>query len=230
MRNLQNRIEEMKNLVNNYGYADAVAEFKNICYEYEVCLDTANCYLDNEDIDTIVKSKDSWTSIAIFLSNVQGLNGDFYHLDGYENLEEITKETLLNDISELEDTLIEEGHLNNLEVLLDSLTANTELEEKMLDIFKSNALDYNDSASVLEGISNGEFCPTNGSIPELIYYAQTKDIFKEHFNEILEIYSEFVEDCGDTSVVQELNANSLVWLTFELLVTRWFNELEEACF
>ena len=50
----------------------------------------------------------------------------------------------------------------------------------------------------------------SGVVSSLTYYCQTRQVFKQFYNEILEIYDE-VKDEVDI----EVNANNLVWLAYE---------------
>lgn len=65
---------------------------------------------------------------------------------------------------------------------------------------------------------------SSGIIPELIYYYQTDEIFRNYFAEILEIY----DTCIEQNLINnfEVNANNLVWLGFEYVTSILSNEYE----
>lgn len=70
-------------------------ELFKIAYDYSV-YDLLDVIVTNEDIEVIIEeyvnSGSSWERIAIFLSGVKVLNQQYYHLNGYGNLENLTSE------------------------------------------------------------------------------------------------------------------------------------------
>ena len=80
-----------------------------IADEYDV-YDTLNQVVREEEIDYIIKDY-SWERIYFFLAEIKDLNQEYYYLNGYGNLENLTTEKL--DII-LED-FIEEIKYNGLE-------------------------------------------------------------------------------------------------------------------
>lgn len=114
--------------------------------------------------------------------------------------------------------------------VMEILKANiiTDLEKTMFEIFESKCNDYETREEIIKGYENNEFSCINGCISELIYYSDTKEIFKNHFDEILEIVDNFISEAKDGfgKFNVELNSNNLVWFAFELLADRWINEIE----
>ncbi len=118
--------------------------------------------------------------------------------------------------------LITENMLKNLK----EFTTNSPLKAELLEIF-TNTLErlFCEDDTVIE-VHMEDFNPSTGAIPELIYYYQTSDIFKRNFEEILELYSEYVEETG--SHISDLNSNILVWISFEYCVSQWLYMLEDG--
>ena len=114
--------------------------------------------------------------------------------------------------------------MKNIEDLLNEILTieeESKLQKIYKDIFVSECSEYGSIEEVAEAIDGGDFCCENGCIGELIYYYQTEAIFKNHFNEVLELAEEFKENSG-LNLDIELTANSLVWFTFEYMVGDYF--------
>lgn len=103
--------------------------------------------------------------------------------------------------------------INNL------IERNTKLEETMFEIFMTQAKQRESVWNLIDDFQRGEMSPENGCIPELTYYYQTEEIFKDNFNEIFEIL--------ENEYNVELNANLMVWYVFEIMVSNWINEIED---
>lgn len=148
---LKQRISNLKSMVNNYNLDDAVCELIDICNEYEVLEDVIFSYVDDEMINNIIKGFDDWSRIAIFLSGVNYLNNEFYHLDGYGNLEEIKSSILMCDIEDLETELSE-----ILEIESKAYDAFIELKELTdnFEDFDNESLEYNYIESTDEYVIN----------------------------------------------------------------------------
>ena len=113
--------------------------------------------------------------------------------------------------------------MKNLKMLLNEVLT-IEEGSKLQKIYKEIFID-NCCCETLEDVitmyNNNEFSCINGCIGELIYYYQTEAIFKNHFNEVLELAEEFKENSGMNLDI-ELTANNLVWFTFEYMVGDYF--------
>ena len=92
------------------------------------------------------------------------------------------------------------------------------------DIFISECCEYESMEEIQSGIDNGNFYCQSGNIGALIYHYQTEEIFKNYYNEVLELVQEIFEEYGYINI--ELNANNLVWLTFEGMMYKWYNDIE----
>lgn len=55
----------------------------------------------------------------------------------------------------------------------------------------------------------------SGIVGELIYYYQTKEFFKDYCDEILDIYSVYVEDGLIQQEPEHMDSNWLAWFGFE---------------
>ena len=110
--------------------------------------------------------------------------------------------------------------MKNLEMLLQVEKGN-KLQELYKEIFVANCYDCETLEDVITMYENNEFSCISGCIGELIYYSQTETIFKNHFNEVLELTEEFKENTGMNLDI-ELTANNLVWFTFEYMIDYYF--------
>ena len=114
--------------------------------------------------------------------------------------------------------------MKNIENLLNevlTIEEGNKLQQIYKDIFVSECSEYGSIEEVAEAIDSGNFSCINGCIGALIYYSQTEEIFKNHFNEVLELVEEFKENSGMNLDI-ELTANNLVWFTFEYMVDSYF--------
>ena len=114
--------------------------------------------------------------------------------------------------------------MKNNEMLLNEnllVEKGNKLQELYKEIFIDNCCDCETLEDVITMYENNEFSCINGCIGELIYYSQTEAIFKNHFNEVLELAEEFKENSG-LNLDIELTANNLVWFTFEYMVGDYF--------
>lgn len=96
----------------------------------------------------------------------------------------------------------------------------TQLENTMFTIFENNCNEYDTITELLAAYNNDNFCCINGCVSELIYYYQTKEIFKNNFEEIFEYLQE------NYQVEVKNDYNNMVWLTFELMVNDWIYQIE----
>ena len=69
-----------------------------------------------------------------------------------------------------------------------------------------------------------EYGCASGIVTELIYYYQTEDFFKEHMEDIFDLYNELKEELGEIDM--ELSANNLAWLGFEETIRQIANDIE----
>ena len=118
--------------------------------------------------------------------------------------------------------------MKNIENLLNevlTIEEGNKLQQIYKDIFVSECSEYGSIEEVAEAIDSGNFSCESGCIGELIYYSQTEGIFKNHFNEVLEMVQEYFETYGYNNI--RLDANNLVWLTFEYMVTGWYYDIKD---
>ena len=118
--------------------------------------------------------------------------------------------------------------MKNIENLLNevlTIEEGNKLQQIYKDIFVSECSEYGSIEEVAEAIDSGNFSCENGCIGELVYYSQTEGIFKNHFNEVLEMVQKYFETYGYNNI--GLDANNLVWLTFEFMVTGWYYDIKD---
>ncbi|HCL4447270.1 TPA: hypothetical protein N2D16_002875 [Clostridium botulinum] len=65
----------------------------------------------------------------------------------------------------------------------------------------------------------------SGMVGNLIYYTDTEKFFKKHFNDIFDLYNQYVEEIGENPKL-ELNANNLAWFAYENICYNLLNEFE----
>ena len=119
--------------------------------------------------------------------------------------------------------------MKNIENLLNevlTIEEGNKLQQIYKDIFVANCCECETLEDVVTMYNNNEFSCINGCIGELFYYSQTEGIFKNHFNEVLELIEEFKENSGMNLDI-ELTANNLVWFTFEYMVTGWYYDIKD---
>ena len=118
--------------------------------------------------------------------------------------------------------------MKNIEDLLNEILTieeESKLQKIYKDIFVSECSEYGSIEEVAEAIDGGDFCCENGCIGELIYYYQTEAIFKNHFNEVLELVQKYFEIYGYYNI--GLDSNNLIWLTFEFMVMGWYYDIKD---
>ena len=89
---LKEMLENLKNNDDMFIY-DKVSVLFEIADKYSV-YDTVDQIIKEDVIDDIIRdylsTGSTWERIAIFLSGVKVLNQDYYHLNGYGNLENLS--------------------------------------------------------------------------------------------------------------------------------------------
>jgi hypothetical protein len=108
--------------------------------------------------------------------------------------------------------------INNM---LENLYGESELKDNVIDILLDHIEDYEEPKGFLEDIMN--YGCISGTVPELIYYNETKCFFIKHMEEIFDIYNQLKDNLSDDF---EVNANNLSWLAFEYMVSEIYNEVE----
>lgn len=108
---------------------------------------------------------------------------------------------------------------NLLNLIKNTIEVENNLEKTILDILIDNISDYDNLNDIKHYMENEAIC-VNGSVGGLIYYSEIEEIFRNYFNEIFDLYNELKEEYGELNF--ELNANNLVWFTFEELNRKWY--------
>ena len=102
---LKERLESIKNLLENYNRDDAVREILDLSYDYDLDYYTENI-IEEAMIDELVKNRlnsSGWQGVSCMLNKINDLNDEYYFIDGYGNLEELTinrLECIFNDMKE----------------------------------------------------------------------------------------------------------------------------------
>ena len=66
----------------------------------------------------------------------------------------------------------------------------------------------------------------SGMISSLIYYKDTEEFFDNHYEEIIDLKTEFEESTGEPLKIPHQIKNHLSWFAFELVGRQLANELE----
>lgn len=107
---LRERIENVKELLKGYDREEATRELVDICNEYgqEYLVDDIipTDYID-EYIQRELESR-GWQGVACCLAKIEYLNDEYYLINGYGNLEELTIHHLGLIVSDLENNLRDE--------------------------------------------------------------------------------------------------------------------------
>ena len=113
---------------------------------------------------------------------------------------------MMNIISRLNNFKDEEQSDLMIAIIEDILSVSTDEEE--VKEYMENVIDFG--------------C-ASGIVSSLIYYYQTDEFFKTHFEEIFELCNELKEE--GINLEFELTANDFSWFAYEVLVDRLYNEL-----
>jgi len=115
---LKEDFEEIEGYINRGNFCKAISSMKDIANEYGQ-EETADKFIDTEMMDDFVRARlesGGWQGVACCLSDVNYLNDDYYEIDGYGNLKDVTSSSLectLSDLKRnLEDELKEEEEEN----------------------------------------------------------------------------------------------------------------------
>ena len=89
---LKERLESIKNLLVSYNRYDAVREILDLAYDYDL-EDYVENIIEESMINEIIQDRlrcCGWQNIACMLDKVNYLDDDYYFMNGYGNLEELT--------------------------------------------------------------------------------------------------------------------------------------------
>ena len=95
--------KELLNRLNNKDYT-AIDESIEFLYKYQIEHGTDFGIITADELDEMVENYagDGFARIACFLGKVEGINDDYYYINGYGNAENIDKATIecyLSDIA-----------------------------------------------------------------------------------------------------------------------------------
>ena len=89
---LKERFELIESLIKNYDRDYAVREILNLAYDYDL-EDYVENIISEDTIDDLVQSRfdrSGWKGVTCMLSKINYLNDEYYLMNGYGNLEELT--------------------------------------------------------------------------------------------------------------------------------------------
>ena len=110
---IRERLEEIRGMLKNYDTQGAIREIINLANEYDK-YDFVDDIIHTDDITDFIKARldSGWEGVACCLAKIEYLNDEYYLINGYGNLEELTTSTVecyLNDLrTELEGDIMEE--------------------------------------------------------------------------------------------------------------------------
>ena len=109
-----------------------------------------------------------------------------------------------------------------LKEVLNSMKGNNKFENFVIEDIIDNVDNYENGLKYLGEVV--ECGCISGVVGSLITYNQTEFVFRNNFEDILEIYDEVKDD-----VNIEVDYNNLVWLAYEIIIDRilYSEEIEE---
>ena len=105
---LKERLESIKNLLESYNRDDAVREILDLSYDYGLDYYTENI-IEEAMIDELVQNRlysSGWQGVACMLDKINYLNDEYYFINGYGNLEELTINRLQCIFNDMEKELL----------------------------------------------------------------------------------------------------------------------------
>lgn len=124
---LRERVELLSDLtnveesINSYEWDSAICGMINLSIEYNV-EEVVSDYWDDDTINEYIRKEINdgadWTRIACFLANTENLTDDYYMVDGYMNLRDVTKsdvECTFNELKEALESSICESVINEFD-------------------------------------------------------------------------------------------------------------------
>ena len=89
---LKERLESIKNSMKYYHNDYVAEEILSLAYDYEL-EDCVTDIINREEIDNLVQDRlenSGWEGVACMLSKINYLTDEYYLIDGYGNLENLT--------------------------------------------------------------------------------------------------------------------------------------------
>ena len=89
---LKERFELIEDLIKDYDRDYAVREILSLAYDYDL-EDYIGNIISEDTIDDLVQSRfdrSGWKGVTCMLSKINYLNDEYYIMNGYGNLEELT--------------------------------------------------------------------------------------------------------------------------------------------
>ena len=105
------KIKTLRGIIDNLSTGELIGELIDLAYEYELDY-LVEDIISTEDIDYFIGERlksSGWQGVACCLAKINYLNDDYYEIDGYGNLKEIT----FNDAKKLLDYI--EAEINDQE-------------------------------------------------------------------------------------------------------------------
>lgn len=95
---IKRTLENIKAFIEDYEYEKAIGALKDLASEYGY-EESVNEFVDEYSIGYLLQGRmesdfQNWASAACFLAQVEGLNDEYYYLDGYGNLRNVQKDDL----------------------------------------------------------------------------------------------------------------------------------------
>ena len=106
---LKERLQSIENLMKDYNHDDGAREILDLAYDYNLEYYTEDI-INTDEIDDLVQTRlndSGWQGVACMLSEVNYLNDEYYLINGYGNLEELTIEYLQCVFDDLKSSLSE---------------------------------------------------------------------------------------------------------------------------
>lgn len=109
-------------------------------------------------------------------------------------------------------------------IINDIITCDNDLEYDVFkDLFIGECKCYDTLENVINCIDSGDFDPDHNYVNGLVRQEQIINIFRNYFEEILDIAHEYQEK---TDVKIDLDVTSLVWFAWNKTINKWYNEIQ----
>ena len=105
-----------------------------------------------------------------------------------------------------------------------------EMKKDTTNSFKAwvlgDLLSQGNKQDIQDYLKNASYGCAGGSVTSLIYYNDTKKVFKKYFEEIMEIIVEYNTEMEYQLFNDVLNYNNLTWLAYDITISKINNNFD----
>ena len=108
---IRERLAEIRRMLKKYATKGDIREIINLANEYDK-YDFVDDIIHTDDITDFIKARldSGWEGVACCLAKIEYLNDEYYLINGYGNLEELTTSTVKCYLEDLRRELHDEYH------------------------------------------------------------------------------------------------------------------------